>query len=60
MGFGDGLQLVIKHPGKREQIVTLILQRDTHRSDALAVQMFAFGQLGSHEIKQFNPGTRRT
>jgi hypothetical protein len=52
---------VQQRPGKREQVVTLVLKRNTHGPDALLVQVLAPQQLGSDKVVQFQPdGQTRT
>jgi hypothetical protein len=56
MGLRDGGQLLIEHAGEGEQIVTLVLQRDAHRTDASHIFGFALRQQLNDEIKQLLPG----
>jgi hypothetical protein len=53
-GFGDALALrdsgkfAIKHTGEGEQVVALVLQRDTHRADAPCILWLADMALTQH------------
>jgi len=57
----DDRQFFIEHTGESEKIVSLILERDTHGTDALPVVRLAAGQLVDDEIKQhLTRGQNRT
>ena len=56
MSAHDGGQLGVEQAGEGEQVVALVLQRDTHRADASRVLGFAGHQLGSDEVEQLSPG----
>jgi hypothetical protein len=61
MDARDDRQFLIEHTGEGEKIVALILQRDTHGTDALPVLRLAAGQLVDDEIKQhLTRGQNRT
>src|SRR3954466_7419646 len=47
MGARDGDQLGVEHTGEGEQVIALVLQRDTHRADASRVLGLAGQQLPS-------------
>ena len=61
-GFGDGVgardagQLGVEHAGEGEQVVALVLQRDTHRANAPWVLGLASRELGNEEVEQLPPG----
>ena len=60
-GLGDGVgardasQRGVEHAGEGKQVVTLVLQRDTHRADAPRVLGLAGHQLRDDEVEQFSP-----
>ncbi len=60
-GLGDGVgarddgQLGVEHAGEGEQVVALVLQRDTHRADASRVLGLAGQQLRDDEVEQLSP-----
>ena len=60
-GLGDGVsardasQLGVEHTGEGEQVITLVLQRDTHRADASRVLGLADHQFRDDEVEQLSP-----
>jgi hypothetical protein len=52
MDARDDRQFLIEHTGEGEKIVALILERDTHGTDALPVRRLTACQLLDDEIKQ--------
>ena len=56
MGVCDGGQLGIEHAGEGEQVVALVLQRDTHWADASGMPGLALRQLLDEEVEQRLPG----
>ena len=60
-GLGDGVgardadQRGVEHTGEGEQVIALVLQRDTHRADASRVLGLAGHQLRDDEVEQLPP-----
>jgi hypothetical protein len=42
----------IEHAGERQQVITLVLQRDAHRADASRILRLAGGELLDDEVEQ--------
>jgi hypothetical protein len=55
VGARDGGQLGVEQAGEGEQVVTLVLQGDAHRTDASRVLALAGGQFRDYEVEQLSP-----
>ena len=49
------LKLAVEHDGEREQVVALVLERDSHGADALLVPVLPRLQFGDDEVEHRLP-----
>lgn len=54
-GLRDPGEFRIEHVGERQQVITLVLQRDAHRADAARILRLADGELLDDEVEQRLP-----